>query len=53
MGKVFPYKLFELDFIQKGIFMTDKKYFITNGTIGLFGNNKKVLCVSMNVLLNK
>lgn len=53
MCRHFPYKLFELDSEHKAMLGTDKKYFLTNGVIGLFGNNRKELIISMNVLLNR
>ena len=45
--------LYELEPEDKEFFGTDYKYFMTNGVIGLFDNNMKMLYSSFHVMNKK
>lgn len=51
--RYYDFVLYELDFEEMRLYNSLSKYFITNGHIGLFGNNKQHMVHAMRVLCGK
>ena len=56
MRQIEDYARFSLEckiYLVEDRTLSDKKYFVTNGTIGIFGNNRKKLVTTLLTMTNQ